>query len=290
MSDKSKYLMVGLRGSGKTTFLAALWHYLESHEIDGRLSLPQLQPDRDYLNAVRNSWLALKPVGRTSMRANNEISLAVFDKEVGSTIEISLPDLSGEAFRLQWATRKAQKTYVQFAQECEGALLFVHPHEIAQTHVIKPKLIEEEPSDDEESFASIPQSENWSPTQSSTQVQLVDVLQLLLGLREVRARLRLAVVVSAWDVVRAKIPPAVWLEARLPLLSQFVKANSDSIASEIFGVSAQGGDLTRDRGSLLGTRLASLRCYSVRGNSLDRVAFTAPLQYLVSDRELRVDG
>ena len=63
-----KLLMIGLRGSGKTTYLAALWHYLEFAEVEDQLKLPQLQSDRDYLNSIRNNWLALKPVGRTSLR------------------------------------------------------------------------------------------------------------------------------------------------------------------------------------------------------------------------------
>jgi GTPase SAR1 family protein len=282
MSGGSKFLMVGLRGSGKTTFLAALWHYLESNEINGRLTVPQLQPDRDYLNAARNNWLALKPVGRTSMRSNNEVSLTLRDSKRAT--EISLPDLSGESFRLQWMTRKAPRAYVEFVGNCAGAFLFVHPNQVTRTHVIKPISVDEEPEEDE-SLASIVASANWTPDQSSTQVQLVDLLQLLLRLRSIETRMRVAVIISAWDVVRSKIPPAVWLEARLPLLSQFVRANSDRMASEIFGVSAQGGDLTQDRASLLNTALPSSRCHAVRGSSLDQVPFTAPLEFLLEDYE-----
>lgn len=290
MSGDFKLLMLGLRGSGKTTFLAALWHFIESGEIDDRLGVPVLQPDRDYLNAARNSWLAVKPVGRTSMRSTNNVSLKLLDKRLNVTIDMSLPDLSGESFRLQWVTRKAPKNYVEFARDCAGAFLFVHPADVARTHVIKPLTVELQPSEEEveESSSAIPASANWTPAQSSTQVQLVDVLQLLMRMRATKTRMRVAIVISAWDIVRAKIPPAVWLERRLPLLSQFMRANPDRMASEIFGISAQGGDLTADRASLLSASVPSSRSYAVRGSSLDKILITAPLQFLLDDREPKI--
>jgi Double-GTPase 1 len=284
MSVDLKFLMLGLRGSGKTTFLAALWHYIESGEIDDRLSIPQLQPNRDYLNAARNSWLALKPVDRTSMRSTAEVSLTLYDQKRNASIDMSLPDLSGESFRLQWATRKAPKAYVEFARGCAGVFLFVHPHDVRRTHVIKPSSVEV-PIEGEESSPEIAASAHWTPTQSSTQVQLVDLLQLLLRMRETESRLRVAIIISAWDIVRAKIPPAIWLESRLPLLSQFVRANPDWMTSEVFGVSAQGGDLTADRASLLNVSLPSARSHAVRGSSLERTKITAPLQFLLDDCE-----
>jgi GTPase SAR1 family protein len=285
MSGDFKFLMLGLRGSGKTTFLAALWHFIESGEIDDRLSIPLLQPDRDYLNAARNSWLAVKPVGRTTMRSTNNVSLTLLDKKLNAKIDMSLPDLSGESFRLQWVTRKVPKTYIEFARGCAGAFLFVHPNDVARTHVIKPLTVEQQPTEEEEGGSAIPVSANWTPAQSSTQAQLVDVLQLLMHMRETQTNMRVAIIISAWDVVRAKIPPAVWLERRLPLLSQFIRANPDRMASEVFGVSAQGGDLAADRASLLSASVPSSRSYVVRGSSLDKMRITAPLQFLLDDRE-----
>src|SRR5437868_2835068 len=101
MSTESKLLMLGLRGSGKTTFLAALWHHLEAAEVADDLSLPRLQPDRDYLNIIRNNWLALKPVGRTSPHAKGSASLALKDMRTNAEVDIWMPDLSGESFRQQ---------------------------------------------------------------------------------------------------------------------------------------------------------------------------------------------
>jgi hypothetical protein len=143
MSSNSNLLMVGLKGSGKTSYLAALWHYLESAEIQDQISVPQLQPDRDYLNSIRNSWLSLKPLERTSLRTRSNASLRLQDKKSGAQIDLTIPDLSGESYRLQWFTRKAPLSYVQFAQKCNGAFLFLHPNDFKRTQAIYAMSVDE---------------------------------------------------------------------------------------------------------------------------------------------------
>jgi hypothetical protein len=284
-SPNSNLLMIGLRGSGKTTYLAALWHYLESAEIGDRLSVPILQPDRDYLNAVRNNWLALKPVGRTSLRTRVTVSLMLEDNVTARRIEVTVPDLSGESFRLQWSTRKAPKPYATFARTCTGAFLFIHATDFARTHPIKAEAESECAAEIEEGKTGVPVSAHWTPAQSATQVQLTDVVQLLMGFLDNDWGMRLAIVVSAWDLVKAKITPVGWLDSRLPLLSQYLRSNQDWLSSEVFGISAQGGDLNKDRDRLLGSPNASARCHAVQGNKLDAVSISAPLQFLLGSSD-----
>ncbi len=282
MLSPSNLLMVGLKASGKTTYLAALWHYLESAEAEDRLTIPQLQPDRDYLNTIRNSWLALRPVERTSLRTRRTASLHLHDTKLNTDIVMTMPDLSGESFRLQWSTRKAPKFYVEFAKACTGAFLFIHPSELRRTHAIKATVVADEYDRNAESELAIPTSSNWTPEQTSMPVQLVDVLQLLLGLRDEMAGMRLAVIISAWDLVMAPLSPVNWLESRLPILSQFLRGNGDWLVSDVFGVSSQGGDLEKDRDRLLNIQIASTRCKAIRGDSLETVSITAPLKFLLN--------
>jgi hypothetical protein len=165
-----------------------------------------------------------------------------------------------------------------YAQDCTGAFLFIHPNEIQKTSVIRPSTDETSP----EVTKPIKSSKNWTPEQSSTQVQLVDILQILLQLRRERLPLRLAVIISAWDLVRSNIPPTIWLDGRLPLLSQFIKANPDKIAANVFGISAQGGDLNTDFAALEKLEVPSKRCIAVEGLTLEPVSISAPLSFLVS--------
>jgi hypothetical protein len=94
--------------------------------------------------------------------------------------------------------------------------------------------------------------------------------------------MRLAIVVSAWDLVSKNVAPTTWLESRLPLLSQFLRANNDWMTSEVFGVSSQGGDLDDDRQKLLDSPTASARCYAVKGSDTAAVSVTTPLQFLLN--------
>jgi hypothetical protein len=56
----------------------------------------------------------------------------------------------------------------------------------------------------------------------------------------------LVVVISAWDLVESGgQTPSQWLSKELPLLDQFLRANSDRFKTQLVGVSAQGGDLSQ---------------------------------------------
>src|SRR3954469_5056688 len=66
MSSEQSVVMMGLPGSGKTTFLAALWHQLESAEIATAFTTDRLQRDREYLNRIRDAWIAFEEVPHTS--------------------------------------------------------------------------------------------------------------------------------------------------------------------------------------------------------------------------------
>jgi hypothetical protein len=50
--------------------------------------------------------------------------------------------------------------------------------------------------------------------------------------------------VSAWDLVENLGAPHEFVARELPLLQQFLEANDDVFAHCVFGVSAQGGDIT----------------------------------------------
>src|SRR5271165_6669586 len=67
--------IIGLPGTGKTTFLAALWHLIDAGEVSTRLVLDKLIGDHSYLNSIVEAWRRCEEVPRTSMAA--EASVAV---------------------------------------------------------------------------------------------------------------------------------------------------------------------------------------------------------------------
>jgi hypothetical protein len=122
----------------------------------------------------------------------------------------------------------------------------------------------------------------WTPETVSEQVNLVDLLQFLQYLPFQRGIRRVAVVVSAWDVI--EIPdfePSHWLQRELPLLHQFLISNPGSFEFQVYGVSAQGGDVTSDRKGELIVKTPSTRISCI-GPDTDPHDLTSPIAWLMS--------
>jgi hypothetical protein len=120
----------------------------------------------------------------------------------------------------------------------------------------------------------------WSPELVPEQVRLVDLLQFLQQPPFARRLRRVAVSVSAWDVIPEPKPsPHAWLARELPLLHQFLECNPDSFEFRVYGISAQGGDVTGEKRSELARRTPSERIQCV-GPDADPHDLTAPLLWL----------
>ena len=83
----------------------------------------------------------------------------------------------------------------------------------------------------------------WHPRMAPTQVQVLELLQLLrVPPLDVGPR-RLAVMLSAWDKAREEgLAPVAYLEAKLPLLAQYLRRGADGWTWRVYGLSAQGGE------------------------------------------------
>jgi hypothetical protein len=291
MSSGSRLLLIGLRGSGKTSYLAALWHLIEAGELPTALIASQLQPDREYLNRIRDNWLKFEEVGRTSLRGQELVSLLLMDSRTRSTIDITLPDLSGELFRLQWITRRATRSYADFAADSPGVLLFIHPTTVAKAARISVDTCDSDSSPERSSAPSSAEldqtrlvasrSTEWSPDLAPTQVQLVELLQFVAHLRSAAKPHRIAIVLSAWDLVRDSILPISWLESHLPLLSQFLVGNANTVPFRVYGISALGGDLEKDLSRLQEQAVPSRRIRVVERKLESHGDLTAPIRFLL---------
>ena len=83
----------------------------------------------------------------------------------------------------------------------------------------------------------------WHPSHAPTQVQLVDLLQLISHDPVGTAGRKIVVMISAWDKAEGeKLAPDAFLREKLPLLAQYLEAGRDGWSSRVYGVSAQGGE------------------------------------------------
>jgi hypothetical protein len=276
-----QYLMVGLPETGKTTFLAAFWHVVKSEEVPGSLRLVRLDGDQEYLNRIADQWSKCQRLDRTLLGSEVETTMLLRNPSDDLVARLTIPDMSGESFAVQWEGRRCPLTYAQLVYQTSGCLLFVHPEKVKETELIADANATYAawdsncPAEQQDQAAS---GSPWEARHAPTQVQMVELLQFL---SELAAHpLRVAVVVSAWDVVVESDSPSDWVQKRLPLLWQFLEVNPSQFACRFFGVSAQGGR-TEEADRLLDHATASRRII-VRGPGVAEHDITSPVRWLMS--------
>lgn len=276
------HTIVGLPRSGKTTFLAALFHLVDSGEVASELRIDSYSGDQSYLNQIVSDWLRCKEVIRTSQAGDTHVELRLIQQVSGTRITLAFPDLAGELFETQVTQRRCSKSYVEGCNLNGGIFLFVsadRPGDEGMTVVEQNAIVGPALDQPQSLRTAVP----WTHTLMPPQVQLVELLQFMqsppfnLGVR------RVAVVISAWDLVGNPQPtPDVWLEREMPLLSQFLHANRDAFDFRVYGISALGGDIqdTAQRAKLIAMP-HSERIVCV-GHGCSKHDLTAPLLWLSS--------
>lgn len=286
---RSKVLMVGLPQSGKTTFLAALWHIVQETGVPSSLRLKELRGDRTYLNRIREAWFACRPLDRTTIQ-NEQLVTLCLESSAARELELTIPDLSGESFELRLRERRWPTDFDGLVNDARGILLFIHPDLIRPARRVDlaqglaAQLRRGDPSPDNAATCQVATTvppAPWSHELMPTQVQLVELLQFMLERRGSAEALRVVVIISAWDLLEALVgTPKEVLWKHLPLLWQFLDANPETITHTVVGVSAQGGDLDKDRVALLGQDPPSLRVRVV-GLECDPHDLSAPVFWLL---------
>ncbi|MDB5385568.1 MAG: hypothetical protein JWM11_1214 [Planctomycetaceae bacterium] len=289
--DDFQCLMVGLPRTGKTTFLAALWHVVRSDEVPDSLRLDRLEGDQEYLNLIADQWSQCKELDRTS-GGEIKVDIRLRDPSTGHLVRLRIPDMSGELYESLWQTRTCLISFLDLVNAVDGCLLFVHPAKIRETAWIdeanatysqwqqenqeEPKV--ETPGSDAETTGT-----DWEPRFAPTQVQMVEILQFLT--QNSVKQFRIVVVISAWDLVKELVSPEQWLKKQLPLLWQFLTANTDRFTVTYMGVSAQGGEVTGQNSeteTLLDHNMASRRIRICASNE-EGNDISLPIRWLMSN-------
>jgi hypothetical protein len=236
-------VVIGLPESGKTTFLAALWHLIIERDIDSALSFECFGiGDRTHLNHIASRWREARAQDHTALTGNRIVSMDLKNRD-GKPVRLIFPDFAGEAYQDMWEKRECDPDIASYLHST-AVLLFIH----ADT-VRAPKWIVDINALAEELGLPLPKNNvpvQWHARLAPTQVPLVDLLQMLQSSPLDVGRRRLAVIFSAWDKVEAEgLSPHEFLQSRLPLLAQYLTAGADSWTWRVYGLSAQGGDYDR---------------------------------------------
>lgn len=283
----SNFIIMGLPASGKTTFLAALWHLVESNETTCRLELDAYDGDLTYLNRIAEAWRNFEPVPRTSQIGDMNVAIHLRNRETGEKGTAFFPDLAGETFDRQVEDRTFRKDVMKGFSEDDGILFFISS-DVREDFISVTELNARLPSDSEidESLNDSPAETRiaeWEPKLLPAQVKIVQLLSdIIRPPFEPRLR-RIALLISAWDLVyHSGVTPYDWLDVNMPLVAQFLKANKDYFEHQIYGVSAQGVNLNDDSAvdevaNLLASRRIKIVGLASEGNDL-----TEPLIWLMS--------
>jgi len=246
----------GFPGSGKSSYLAAMWHLVTTGAEQTALQFESLRNgDASHLNALATRWRNGLKQARTEIPSSKLVSMNLKNTS-GDVMRLTLPDLSGESYRDMFEVRECDPSVAQFLDGSQGMLLLIHADNIRQPHMVTTVVAQTQSLG-----STIPDRQEipWEARLAPTQVQLVELLQLLrLPPLNVPFR-KLAIVLSAWDKVEDEgRNPEQFLAERLPLLKQYLDSNADGWDWKVYGVSAQGGEYEKEDDRFTGLKLDKL--------------------------------
>jgi GTPase SAR1 family protein len=231
--------IVGLPGSGKTTFIAALWELVNERRVPKVLRLHSIgDNDLSYLRRIVKVWRSAKEQTRTRLTGMGAVRMNL-QEEGGRVVQVAMPDAPGEEFRAMWEERELGSALAGNLA-ADNILLLINGDKVKAPAWITERAAQRRAT-------RTPRAEtlpmDWHPSLAPTQVQLVDLLQLISRPPVGTGARRIAVMLSAWDKTEGEdLDPDAFLAAKLPLLAQYLEAGRDGWISRVYGVSAQGGE------------------------------------------------
>ena len=236
-------VLVGMPDSGKTNYLARLWAAFR--EDGGTLRSEHLPDDISYVEQGLSCLLQGNFAPRTGVgdgQGDRVFSVMVTKRGTEGSVELTMPDVSGELWREAIETCEVPDGWMRTLGSAVGALLFVRVGSEQNAEqldwVTASTLLGANVRGDEQQVM---------PT-SVQLCELVRFLDFALCKTHDNRRGRVAVMVTAWDLLNAedaKPGPRAFLEREFPLFGGRIRA-SERVDIEVFGVSIVGGDLDTD--------------------------------------------
>lgn len=229
----TKSYIVGLPASGKTTFLGALAYTITNGMPGTNIFELDKVENLDYMNGLAITWSKCEEVGRTNLGQYESNKLFLRDS-LSNKVELSMPDQSGEEFKNIIKNRSMAMSMYTEIKECDNILLFINPNIIEKDVMINdidPKYRKDSPE------SVISSNEKYI----HEQVQYVMLLQDIRKIK--KGKIKIKVIISAWDAYKDAKCPSDLLKNKLPLVWQYLFSNEQLFNCEFWGISAQGGDL-----------------------------------------------
>jgi hypothetical protein len=312
---------VGFHGTGKSTYLGALWMILQDPR-DETMTEVELRGDRSHLQFIGEQVARAERLTRTDVESDEGFFVTLQFSD-GPVLRLKVPDLSGEGARVLVEDRLWHPQISAAVAAADAIVLFLSPTSLrlpirssftdeilaefllqsddglpgesssdgstgGGEVVVTGKTEEAEPA----AVSATAEVDGADPEESEevefhlrlacTAAKTIDALENILAIRPEGTPLRIGVVISAWDAVDDSLTPSSWLQQRLPAVASFLDMNGDRLSVEVFGVSGQGGRLPEQKEELLKKGSVLDRAYA-RDRAGASVAFSDPLRWAVAD-------
>ena len=185
--------IIGLPGSGKTTFIAALWEVVNEPRLEKALTIESIgKNDHSYLRKIVTVWRKATEQARTRLTGLSAVRINLKDLH-GNVVEVAMPDAPGEDFRAMWENRELGRVLGDSLAD-GNIMLLINGNKVKAPAWVTERAAQRKATGRQKIGAL---AKEWHPSFAPTQVQLVDLLQLISHPPVGRAGRRLVVMISA---------------------------------------------------------------------------------------------
>ncbi len=234
-------VLIGGPDAGKTNFVGRLWHALKDRR--GALHASGLPDDISYVEETIAHLFEGRFAPRSELGGGRrDFAIAVTTPDLRNRTELVIPDISGELWMAAVRDSEIEKSWMEELGRADGAVLFVRVRSEAHVDPLDwvtsgdlLRLLGEDTRRDE------------IPTQVVL-CELVRFLEYALSAREDGGAPRLAVVISAYDLLDAEARargPEAYVRSQYPMLAGHLD-DTGSLDTRYFGLSVVGGDVAVD--------------------------------------------
>ena len=246
MKPSNSIIMIGAPESGKTNYLARVWEALRDQQSQLRATSrdDDIRYVMDALRHLLQGHFAPRTKKGVEMLRGCSVDVAWEREGRMEQAALVVPDVSGELWERAVETNELPEEWLTSVRGSAGALIFVR----VASSVNRPAL-DWVTAGELLRLAGALNETDMDEVQIPTDVQLCEFLRFLefaLGEDAAVEKPRVAVLVTAWDMVDSKMAhqgPEHYLCEEFPLFAGRL-ADVSKLETGVFGVSVVGGDFS----------------------------------------------
>lgn len=246
----TKCMIAGLPGSGKSTYIGALWYCLMHPEkIEGIKMVADkmnLADDLTVLNRLSDAYKYVKLIDRNYSDQNETVQINLKVADSDTRLQVEIPDFLGENFR-DLVELKESKLVSEWLKDTDTLVYFMN-------EVTPPEFEDDHGPEDDDSPMPAKEVPQFSIKTISAVAMNIMVLKCLLSKKSFK---KVVIVLSWWDQKTnngtTKNNPQEYLKDNSPALFNFIQHHIPNF--EIIGLSAQGQEYpTKTQGNYEATK------------------------------------